>query len=57
MKHLLNRIQLRLDRAVDSWRLLCCLLTVHDFPDDEAHCTRCDAMRVEHWGHWVVLDG
>lgn len=48
---------LRAERALDSLRLLTCLLTVHRFEDDATNCTCCDAVRVEHWGHWVVLDG
>lgn len=52
-----ENLSTRLERALDSWRLLRCQLQVHLFADGETRCSRCDAMRVEHWGHWVVLDG
>lgn len=53
----LERLQLRAEKALDSLRLAMCRATVHHFEPDTHNCTRCDAARVEHWGHWVVLDG
>lgn len=52
----MSDLSLRMEKARDSWRLARCLARVHRFDDGDA-CTRCDARRVEHWGHWVVVDG
>lgn len=57
LRLLSSRAHDRLVRARDGWRFLRCLARVHRFEPEATHCSRCDAVRVEHWGGWVVVDG
>lgn len=57
LRMLQARLRDRLDRARDSLRFLRCRARVHRFEPGATRCSRCDAVRVEHWGGWVVVDG